>query len=367
MALADVPVAFARVLRGAGLAVPVGSTVAFARALATGASPYWSGRATLVRRPEDVPDYDRAFAAFFGDGLPAASTLTVARTVEVAVDTGDDDTADALDSDDPAPDDVRAVRWSATEVLRAKDLAACTADELDEAHRLVADLRLRAALRPSRRRRPDRRPRSGHRTDLRRTVRAAVRRGGEVGRPATTSAGTRPRRVVLLLDVSGSMAPYARALARFGHAAVSARRRGQVEVFALGTRLTRITRELATHDPDEARARAAAAVADWDGGTRLGEGLRRFNDAWGVRGLARGAVVVVLSDGWDRGDPDVLGAEVARLRRVANRLVWVNPLKASPGYAPLARGMAAALPHVDEFVEGHSVDALADLVDLVAR
>jgi uncharacterized protein with von Willebrand factor type A (vWA) domain len=163
------------------------------------------------------------------------------------------------------------------------------------------------------------------------------------------------------------MAPYARALARFAHAAVAGRRRGLVEVFALGTRLTRVTRELATHDPDEALARAARAVVDWDGGTRLGDGLRRFNDDWGVRGLARGSVVVVLSDGWDRGDPDLLAAEVARLRRVAHRVVWVNPLKASAGYAPVARGMAAALPHVDEFVEGHSVRALRDLVDVLAR
>lgn len=365
MALDEVPVAFVRVLRGAGLAVPVGATVTFARALATGAPPYWAGRATLVRRPEDVAAYDGAFAAFFGGSVPAPPA-EVPRPVEIASDADDPDGPDDPDAADEGPaGEQRVVRWSATEVLRAKDLAACSADELDEANRLVADLRLRAALRPSRRRRPDRRSKPGHATDLRRTVRAAVRHGGEVGRPATTSPGTRPRRVVLLLDVSGSMAPYARALARFGHVAVSARRRGQVEVFALGTRLTRITRELATHDPDEALGRAAAAVADWEGGTRLGEGLRRFNDDWGVRGLARGALVVVLSDGWDRGDPDVLAAEVARLRRVAHRLVWVNPLKASPGYAPLARGMAAALPHVDEFVEGHSVDALADLAALL--
>ena len=169
---------------------------------------------------------------------------------------------------------------------------------------------------------------------------------------AASSRGERPRRLVLLLDVSGSMEPYARALARFAHAAVAGAGAGQVEVFALGTRVTRITRELATHDPDAALRRAADAVVDWSGGTRLGEGLRRFNDRWGVRGLARGAAVVVLSDGWDRGDPALLGAEMARLRRVAHRVVWVNPLKASPGYAPLAGGMAAALPHVDELRRG---------------
>jgi uncharacterized protein with von Willebrand factor type A (vWA) domain len=371
----DVPVAFARVLRAAGLAVPVGATVAYAQALAAvadrgAAGAYWAGRATLVRRPEDVPAYDRAFAAFFGlAGAPARAE--VVRQIQLVVDTDeppdDPDGAEPDDGDDRGPSEIRAVRWSPVEVLADKDLAACSADELDEAHRLMADLRLRAALRPSRRRRRDPRPRRGGRVDLRRTVRDAIRSGGEVGRPATTSAGSRPRRVVLLLDVSGSMAPYARALARFAHAAVAGRRRGQVEVFALGTRLTRITRELATHDPDAALARAARAVADWDGGTRLGDGLRAFNDAWGVRGVARGAVVVVLSDGWDRGDPDLLGTEVARLRRVAHRMVWVNPLKASDGYAPVARGMAAALPHLDEFVEGHSVNALRDLVEVLAR
>jgi uncharacterized protein with von Willebrand factor type A (vWA) domain len=173
--------------------------------------------------------------------------------------------------------------------------------------------------------------------------------------------------LVLLVDVSGSMEPYARALTRFAHAAVASRKRGQVEVFAVGTRVTRITRELATHDPDQALRRAADAVTDWAGGTRLGEGLRRFNDRWGVRGIGRGAVVVILSDGWDRGDPEVLGAELARLHRVAYRVVWVNPLKATPGYAPLARGMAAALPHVDEFVEGHSVASLEALAEVVGR
>ncbi len=156
-------------------------------------------------------------------------------------------------------------------------------------------------------------------------------------------------------------------MARFAHAAVAGRRRGQVEVFAVGTRVTRLTRELTTHDPDAALRRAADAVVDWSGGTRLGEGLRRFNDRWGTRGLGRGATVVILSDGWDRGDPALLGAEMARLRRVAHRIVWVNPLKASPGYAPLAGGMAAALPHVDRFVEGHSVASLEALADVVGE
>ncbi|MEY2436343.1 MAG: uncharacterized protein QOF97_1179, partial [Acidimicrobiaceae bacterium] len=144
---------------------------------------------------------------------------------------------------------------------------------------------------------------------------------------------------------------------------VAARR--HVEAFALGTRLTRLTRELSSRDPDEALARASAAVSDWSGGTRLGEALRAFNDEWGVRGMARGAIVVLLSDGWDRGDPDDLAEQMARLHRVAHKVVWVNPLKASPGYQPLARGMAAALPHVDEFVEGHSLASLEQLAEVL--
>jgi uncharacterized protein len=375
-------VAFVDALRRAGLPVPTGSTVLFAQALTTLTSGqagrtrgsvsrervYWAGRAALVRRPEDVAVYDRVFALVLGDGSGTedlGGAVDVPATLHVDAD-GDEDPA--AGTTDTSGGDVRTLRWSATEVLRHKDLAACSPAELDEAHRLVAGLRARAVERPSRRRVPDGRPGSrGHRRpDVGRSLRRAVRSGGEVLRPVTTRPGTRPRRLVLLVDVSGSMAPYSRALVRFAHAAVVARRPGQVEVFALGTRTTRITRELATHDPDRALRDAAAAVADWDGGTRLGEGLGRFNQRWGAPGAARGAVVVVLSDGWDRGDPAVLGGEMARLRRVAHQVVWVNPLKASPGYAPLVRGMAAALPHVDAFVEGHSVASLEALAQVVS-
>lgn len=368
--LAPTAVAMAAALRRAGVAVPTGATVTFGRALAavggTAGGAYWAGRATLVRRPEDVAAYDRAFAEVFGGGV-AVAPPAVPRVVQVELDADDGDAPDGADADGDreAPDERRAVRFSAVEVLRHRDLAACSPDELSEAHRLMADLRVRVARRPSRRRRPA----TGRRgaLDLRRTVRRSLRHGGEVLRPARNEPGDQARRLVLLVDVSGSMEPYSRALTRFGHAAVAARRRGRVEVFALGTRVTRITRELSTHDPDQALRRAADVVVDWSGGTRLGDGLRRFNDRWGVRGMARGAVVVILSDGWDRGDPSVLGAELARLRRVAHRVVWVNPLKASPGYAPLAGGMAAALPHVDEFVEGHSIASLEALAEVVAR
>ena len=160
------------------------------------------------------------------------------------------------------------------------------------------------------------------------------------------------------------MEPYARALVRFAHATVVGRTR--VEAFAIGTRLTRITRELSSRDPDAALRAASAAVADWSGGTRLGATLREFNDSWGLRGMARGAIVVLLSDGWDRGEPEVLAEQMERLHRVSYRQVWVNPLKHTPGYAPLARGMAAALPHTDEFIEGHSFESPEQLAAVVS-
>jgi len=360
-------VAFARVLRGAGLDVPVGATITFAESLAAVGldrrdGVYWAGRVSMVRRPEDAPTYDQAFAAFWDGRSPSALEPVDVDAVTLGLDAGEDgDDASAGSDSETGP--TLSVRWSPAEVLRQRDFAAYTPTEMAEARRLMADLRFVGAVRRSRRRRPTHRDRG--RPDLRRTVRRSLRAGGEPIDRAFHAPSVRPRRIVLVCDVSGSMEPYARALLRFVQVAVAGR--GRVEAFALGTRLTRITRELSSRDPDAALAAAARRVVDWSGGTRLGEGLRTFNDRWGVKGLARGAVVVILSDGWDRGDPDLLASEMARLHRVAHRVVWVNPLKASPEYAPLARGMAAALPHVDEFVEGHSLAALEDLVAVIAR
>jgi uncharacterized protein with von Willebrand factor type A (vWA) domain len=355
-------------LRGAGLDVPLGSTVAFGEALQVVGlerrdDVYWAGRATLVKQPEDIDTYDRAFATFWQRMRIAAGAPALPPTVvTVAFDTGEAPD-DVVAGDDVPAAPVIAVRWSPTEVLRHRDFAAYTPREFQEARRLMADLRLAGALRPSRRRRRARRARGT--PDVRRTVRATLRTGGEPIQRAFFEPSVARRRLVLLLDVSGSMEPYARAFVRFLHAAVVSR--GQVEAFALGTRLTRITRELSSRDPDAAIRAAAARVADWSGGTRLGDGLRAFNDGWGVPGMARGAVVVIVSDGWDRGDAAVLGEQMQRLARVAHRIVWVNPLKASPGYAPLAQGMAAALPYVDEFVEGHSLAALEQVAEAISR
>jgi len=361
---ARIPVAFARVLSGAGVATPVSAVVSFTEALgvvglANRDRVYWAARATLVRRPEDIEPFDRAFAVFFDQRRSDAPDLEPEppTPVRLLMDTDDGDSDDQ--SEPSAQEEEIELRFSVAEVLRHRDFAEYSDRELAEARRWMARLRVvgspRRSLRLTHTRRRTRRP------DLRRTVRAAVRTRGDPLERHYREPATRYRRIVLLLDVSGSMEPYARALLQYVQAAVAGRRR--IEAFTMGTRLTRVTRELGSHDPDVALGRAAERVRDWSGGTRLGDDLAAFNDQWGARGMARGADVVVLSDGWDRGDPTHLAEEMQRLQRLAHRVIWVNPLKVSPGYAPLARGMAAALPYVDDFVEGHSLDALERLTE----
>ncbi len=367
---AEIAVAFTRVLRGAGLRVPTSSTHTFADALcavglASRSSTYWSGRATLVRRPEDIALFDRAFAVFFEQhiGVDVDDQPAEPETITIAIDDDDHDQDDGGPETAESDDETIELRFSTTEVLRHKDFADYSPDELLLAHELMSSLRLVGS--PRRSLRLGSTKRSTNRPDIRATVRASIAAGGEPIERHFRAPTERLRRLVLVLDVSGSMEPYARALLRFVHAAVAGRQK--VEAFALGTRLTRITRELTSRDPDVALSAAGHRVADWSGGTKLGAGLRQFNDEWGVRGLARNAIVVVMSDGWDRGDPDELASQMERLQRVTHRLVWVNPLKVTPGYAPLARGMAAALPYVDEFVEGHSIHAMEELAAVIGR
>ena len=362
-------VTFARVLRGASLRVPIGNVLMFVEALgrvgiSERSSVYWAARCTLVHQPEDLALFDRAFAVFWDhaqanllDEDPEIIKITLATDDD---NEGDDDDGDAgADSND---DLTLTLRFSSVEVLRNKDFGAYDEAELQLAQQLMSRLRFVGPPRRSFRYRSAAR---GNRPDLRATLRSAIGAGGEPIRRHWLEPGDRLRRLVLLLDVSGSMEPYARAMLRFVHAAVAGRQR--VEAFSLGTRLTRVTKELNSRDPDRALRQAGERVQDWSGGTRLGECLRRFNDEWGVRGMARGAIVVILSDGWDRGDPSVLGEQMCRLQRVTYDLVWVNPLKVTPGYAPLARGMAAALPYVDHFVEGHSLAAMEELASVIAR
>ena len=274
---------FVWALRNAGLVVPLHSAIEFVGALeAIGFERgYWAGRATLVHRPEDIDLYDRVFVAYWKQTGFELRPDTPVEHVTLAID--DESGAPPPEGGEQDDNPTITVRYSASEILRNKDFAECSDDELAEARRLMAQLRVVGS--PRRSRRMVRSKRMRGRPDLRRTVRYALRAEGEPIKRAYVETGERPRRLVLLLDVSGSMESYARALIRFVHAAVVGRTK--VEAFTLGTRLTRITRELSSRDPDDALNRTAAAVADWSGGTRLGDGLREFNDEWGVRGMAR--------------------------------------------------------------------------------
>ncbi|WP_260327195.1 VWA domain-containing protein [Streptomyces sp. TLI_185] len=354
---------FARALRAAGVDASAERVHAFLRAVdelrpGMRADVYWAGRLTLCGGRDDLERYERVFAAYFGSAVPAGRTVTVPpppRLRLVSREGAAPRTA-ARNEEQPAPP--AAALASSSEVLRHRDVAGLDSAEREQLRRLLAAFALRGEVRRTARRRSARRGA----VDPHRTVRELLRRGGEPARLRRHTRADRPRRVVLLVDVSGSMTPYADALLRFAHAAA---RGSRTEVFTIGTRLTRVTRELSHRDPDLAMAALASAVPDWRGGTRLGELLREFLDRWGQRGMARGAVVVVLSDGWERGDPELLGAQMRRLHRLAHRVIWANPRKARPGYAPLAAGMAAALPSVDAFVEGHSLAALERLAAVV--
>jgi uncharacterized protein with von Willebrand factor type A (vWA) domain len=354
---------FARALRAAGVGVSAERVQAFLRAVdvlrvGARADVYWAGLLTLCGDRDDLERYERVFGAYFGTGAPSASVPrpTPPARLRLTVREARDGRRGA-DRDQHEGPPV-ATLASSLDVLRHRDVADLGAAEREQLRRLLAAFALRGQTRRTARRHPARRGA----VDPQRTVRELLRRGGEPAMLRHRTRAERPRRVVLLVDVSGSMAPYADALLRFAHAAVRGTR---TEVFTIGTRLTRVTRELSHRDPDVAMAALAAAVPDWRGGTRLGELLREFLNRWGQRGMARGAVVVLLSDGWERGDPELLAAGMRRLHRLAHRVIWANPRKARPGYAPLAAGMAAALPSVDAFVEGHSLAALERLAAVV--
>jgi hypothetical protein len=360
----DVVLGFARTLRHAG--VPAGPDRVQAMLSALGhvevldpGQVYWAGRLTLCADPEDLERYDAAFALYFGGRRPVGRTAATAPQVirpapfEPAA-AGEDE----QDSDDSPGFAVHASRH---EVLRHKDVTALSATERQQLQRLFALLAPRAAGRRSLRYTRA----SRGRVDLDRTVRRMLSQGGEPTELIRQRRRHKPRRLVLLIDVSGSMSPYADWLLRFAHAATRRAPLG-TEVFTVGTRLTRVTRELRLRDPDRALAAAGRAVPDWRGGTRLGDALKAFLDRWGQRGVARGAVVVLCSDGWERGDPAELGVQLARLARLAHAVVWVNPHKGRDGFAPVTGGMVAALPHIDRLVAGHSFAALEELVEVIA-
>jgi uncharacterized protein with von Willebrand factor type A (vWA) domain len=326
---------------------------------------YHAGRATLCGSPADLIRYDQVYEVYFdgraaGLPRPGLPVLPMARTSVSILPK-----SEAGGAGEAEPDLVRAMA-STNEVLRHRDIATLTANEKARLAAMFASLEVRRPQRRARRRRP------WHRgeMDASRTLRASLRRMGEPAAVEWRRRAERPRSLVLLVDVSGSMSSYADALLRLAHRfgqGASGPAGGQVETFTLGTRLTRLSRALGARDPERALVAAGAAVPDWSGGTRLGETLKVFLDRWGQRGLARGAVVVVFSDGWERGQAELLGEQMARLHRIAHRVVWVNPHRGKDGYEPVQVGMMAALPHVDDFVAGHSLAAFAEVVELVAR
>ncbi|HWD79069.1 MAG TPA: VWA domain-containing protein [Kribbella sp.] len=320
------------------------------------ADVYWAGRAALCSGPDDTARYDEVFAAWFtGDrARGVVPSRTPQTSVQAALDSSD---ADGTDDGDRTLN----VSASTTEVLRHRDVAGLSAIDRAELARLFGTLRPRAPLRRANRRHPSHRGE----IDPRRTLRAQLRQVGEPARVHYRRRGVRPRRVVVLIDVSGSMRPYADSLLRLAHTMVQ-RGLSTIEVFTIGTRLTRVTPALRHRDPELALRAAGDVVPDWSGGTRLGEVLKVFLDRWGQRGTARGAVVVVCSDGWERGDAALLGAQLQRLASLAHRVVWLNPHRGKRGYEPVQSGIVAVLPHLDDLVAGHSLASFAELLEVVA-
>jgi uncharacterized protein with von Willebrand factor type A (vWA) domain len=346
-------VGFTAALRAAGLPCDAQRVQAYLGAIeeidpADSAQLYWAGRLTLCAEPDDLPRYDDAFAAWFVGSAPRRPTAPPARRPRISTMAALEEVPGAAgEGTDPGSLRVAA---SETEVLRQRDVAGLTAAEREHLRELITTLRLDPPLRPALRFRPHR---TG-RLDPARVLRVIRAAGGEPIRLRYKDKARRPRRVVLIVDISGSMTPYADALLRFAHAITRAAP-ASTEVFTAGTRLTRLTRQLRQRDPEHAFTSAARAVPDFAGGTRLGETLRAFLDRWGQRGMARRSVVVLFSDGWERGDCALLGEQVARLRRLAHAVFWVNPHAGKDGYAPVQSGIAAALPHVDRLLAGHSL------------
>lgn len=364
----EVLLGFTRALRAGGLAVTQDRAHMFLTAVAEVGlndrqATYWAGRATLCGSPDDLARYDQVFAAWFDarDGLPRtrpgtprpAAAQLLPETESAGAGEGEED------------DDVVRAAASAAEVLRHRDVASMDAHEKRRLAQMFTRLRLRP---PARRTARHQRWHRGQ-LDASCTLRNSLRRMGEPGEIAWRRRGVRPRRVVLLVDVSGSMSGYADALLRLAHRLTQSGREagGIVETFTVGTRLTHVTRALRSRDPDRAIVAAGEVVPDWSGGTRLGETLQVFLDRWGQRGMARGSVVVVFSDGWERGDAELLGAQMARLQRIAHRVIWVNPHRGKVGYEPVQQGVMAALPHCDDFLAGHSLATFANLTEVIAR
>ncbi|MCW2849904.1 MAG: hypothetical protein JWR90_3878 [Marmoricola sp.] len=365
----EILVGFTRALRAAGVPVTQDRTHGYLTAVSLVGlhdhrATYDAGRATLCASPEDLVRYDDVHAAYFNaaEGLPRerrGSAMTPSFTdLPLADDAGDE-------GDGPTDDEAVRARASDADLLRERDVAGLSVAERQRLNALLGGLRPRWPVRRVARHDPWRRGR----IDASRTLRASLRRMGEPAEVEWRRRSRRPRRALLLLDVSGSMSGYAEVLLRLAHrmSQAMAAQGGRVETFTVGTRLTRVTRSLDLHDVERAIVAAGREIPDWSGGTRLGETMERFMSRSGQRGAARGAVVVVFSDGWERGDTAVLAEQMRRLHGMAHRVVWVNPHRGKIGYEPVQQGMIAVLPFVDDFVAGHSLATYSELIEVIAR
>jgi uncharacterized protein len=364
---ASVLVGFARELRDAGVAVGSGEILGYCTAMGT-LDPtdlvdlYWAGRVTLVSRRDHLPVYDRVFRRYFLDGaddLPEPVRLAIRATqAQAVVDVPETEPGRAGQQEDETPLGLMA---SDVDALKHKSFAACTPEELAAVHRIMKRIRVTP---PRRRTRRTERAPSGSRPDMRRTVRETMRTHGEPAELFWRRRKLRQRPLILILDVSGSMADYSRNLLQFAYS--TRRATSRVEVFCFGTRLTRITRELEHRRPDQALERAARVVFDWDGGTRIGESLDAFVRDWGRRGTCRGGIVVICSDGLDRGDPGVLATAAERLSRLSHRVVWLNPHKGdNRDFRPSTLGMMVVEPYVDRVLSGHDLNSLEEFAALL--
>jgi len=381
--------ALSRRLHDAGVPMTPQRSADLARAL-TLAEPitrrrlYWTARALAVSDRTQVRAFDAVFFSVFGgardprDGDPEDAATIAAPADDRPrpehqssnADSEEEDRRVSLSSAPPGADEddddgseveVPLAMASEQELLASKNFDALEPHELAQLYRLMARLELATPLRRTRR---HEQARHGARIDMRRTLRASLRTGGDPIRLARRRRRILRRRLVMLCDISGSMEPYARAYLQFLTSAAGSGPNAEAFVFA--TRLTRVTRALSSRSPQRAIQRAAAAAPDWSSGTRIGDALKAFNDRHGRRGMARGAVIVILSDGWERGDPVIVGREMARLARLAHRIVWVNPRVSASRFSVQAGGMVAALPYCDALVSGHSFEALHEVAEAIA-
>ncbi|HXF83895.1 MAG TPA: VWA domain-containing protein [Anaerolineales bacterium] len=370
---------FGRVLRGLGLDVNTGRVMDLVSALehieiGRKSDFFYAARTLLVHKRDDLPLFDEAFELFWRKPSEAWYVLNWQELVRPRKPKGPVITPPPLKEAAPPTNDPTSINaepmtvievtrtYSDREVLRHKNFAEMSEEEAQAVKHMISHLFWKMSERRTRRKRPGK----GHRIDMRRTLRRSLRSEGEIMRWSYREPKRKPRPLVIIADISGSMERYTRLLLHFIYGMKAALRQ-PVEAFVFSTRLTRITRPLQIRDLDLALKNIGVLVNDWAGGTRIGDSLKTFNFEWGRRVLGHGAVVLIISDGWDRGDVDLLKREMARLKRNCHRLIWLNPLLGAPDYEPLTRGMQAALPFIDDFLPVHNLASLEDLAERLAE